>query len=151
MWSWLSKLLQDPRQCSKLSVQVSIYPEPCCGGFMVTEWRNWVDHHEEIRVRIRKAEMNQNSNTKFYSSAILLEPVLLTACQVNHWVWNRVLSASAGLHINTRNPRPPAFLSLSWWTLQDENLGSGHPVHFGTEAGHHVLEFQTQDLLLEDI
>lgn len=40
----------------------------------------------------------------------------------------------------------PSPMDFSGW-----KLGSGFSVHVGTEAGNHVLEFQTQVSLLEDI
>lgn len=88
----------------------------CYGWFVVTVWRNWVDLDEEIRVRIHRREVIQNRNTRFSSSAIFLEPALLTACQVNDGVWNCVLSGRAVFCISARSspsfPFPDGLLRM---------------------------------------
>lgn len=129
-------LLNPPSQCQSWESTMSIYLQPLlwsiCGNRMEKlGWPQW----GETRMRIPRSEGIQNMNTKFSPSAILLEWVLLTACQVNDWVWNCVLSACAVLCINTRN-LPCFSLPDSGW-----KLGSGFPVHFGTEVGNDALEF----------
>ena len=51
---------------------------------MESAWRNWVDLQEETGVRIHHREVIPKA--KCFSSAIFLDPALLTAFQVKNWV-----------------------------------------------------------------